>query len=613
MKAWVFWIGLICFGTGSMPAPLWAQDGAVLFRTWCASCHEAGGESRAPRREALKLLSPEQILAALESGVMSAQGRERGRAERVALAEYITEKKIGDAAANPIPRSAYCSKPPDAIRNSSGEPAWNGWGATVRNLRFQPGATAGISSEDVPRLKLKWAFGFPGAVSASAQPAIWGGRVFVGSWPGDIYSLDAKTGCIYWAFQAEASVWAAVSLGKAKGGGLAAYVGDAAANVYALDATSGKLLWKAKVDEHPLARVTGSPTLYGGRLYVPVASREESWAVDPKYECCTFQGSLVALDAATGQRFWKTRLIAEEPRRTQKSRIGTQLWGPAGVGVWSAPTIDEKRKLIYVGTGNSYSFPQANTSDAIVAFDMKSGKIRWVRQLTEVDVSVSGCRSDNPDPAVCSGDAPDFDFGSSPILVERKGGGRLLLAGQKAAMVYALDPERDGKLVWQQRVGKGSSLGGIVWGPAADGEKIYAALSDPERFRDGSINPNSGGGMVALAIDSGQKIWNTPAPSCGAKTPCGQAQTAAVTVIPGAVFSGSIDGHLRAYSTGDGKIIWDYDTAREFATVNGVRASGGSMSGGGSAVAGGMVFINSGFIRSNGVMPGNVLLAFSVE
>jgi polyvinyl alcohol dehydrogenase (cytochrome) len=335
MKTKVLPLGFLCFCFGAACIPARAQDGAVLFKTWCASCHEStSGESRAPRRETLAQLSPQQILAALEKGVMQQQGLERSRDQRRTLAEYLSGKPLGNEVSEVIPRSAYCSGGAGPIKDVAGSPAWNGWGVSVKNMRFQPAQAAGISADDVPKLKLKWAFGFPGAISASAQPVVVNGRVYVGSWTGDVYSLDAKTGCIYWSFDAGASIWNAVSIGKVNGS-FVAYFGDTAANVYALDAVTGEMLWKVKVEDHPMARVTGSPTFYEGRLYVPVASREESWAVDRKYECCKFRGSLSSLDAATGKRIWKTYLISDEPHPIQKSQIGTQLWGPSGAGVWN--------------------------------------------------------------------------------------------------------------------------------------------------------------------------------------------------------------------------------------------------------------------------------------
>jgi polyvinyl alcohol dehydrogenase (cytochrome) len=605
MKLRVVWLVSIFFCLCPAAERVAAQDAASLYGKWCAVCHEATAESRAPGRDVLGQMTAEQILAALETGPMApqAQGAMISRAERRALAEYLSGKSFGSASANPIPQSAFCAAG-NKLQNSLSSPVWNGWGVTITNTRFQSAADAGLTADDVPQLKLKWAFGFPGATSASSQPVVAGDRVYIGSWEGDFFSLDARTGCIHWAMQAESGVRSAATIAKAKDGRLTVYFGDLAANLYALDAATGKQLWKVRVDEYPAARITGSPVLYDGKLYVPVSSREESRVGPENFACCGFRGSVVALDAASGKQVWKTYTIERKAQPTQKNRSGTQLKGPSGVAVWAAPTIDVKRSVLYIGSGNDYSSPASSMSDSIIALDMKTGKIRWFRQFTQNDIWNGDCRQKDRDPAFCpDADAPDFDFSASSTLVDLPGARQILVVQNKSAIVYALDPDQQGKIVWQQQIGMGSS--GAVWGPAIDPENhLYAALA----------GGRLGGGMVALdLLHDGDKLWSTPAPPCGDKKPCSQIQDAALTAIPGVVFSGSIDGHLRAYSSKDGKIIWDYDTAHEFTAVNGVASKGGSISAGGPAIVGGMIFINSGYSHHSGIMPGNVLLAFSVN
>jgi polyvinyl alcohol dehydrogenase (cytochrome) len=484
---------------------------------------------------------------------------------------------------------------------------WNGWGVTITNTRAQTASNAELTSKDVPRLQLKWAFGYPGATSGGTQPVVVGGRVYVGTAEGDVYALDAKRGCVYWMFQAEAGVRSAVTIGTTTTDTIAAYFGDQSANVYALDAERGTLLWKKKVDDNPRAAITGAPTLYAGRLYVPVSSREESQVGDPRYPCCQFRGSLAAFDAATGALLWKTYTIREKPRALGKNSIGTELWGPSGVPVWNAPTIDTKRNLLYVGTGNNYSTPATNASDAVVAFDLRSGSIRWISQVSANDVWNGSCRLATRNAIVCPDpDAPDADFSASPILVES--GRDLILAANKAGMLYALDPDAGGKIVWRQETGKGSAGGGVMWGPAADRDRVYVANAyfDPTA-------PQNAGDLSAFDIKSGQRVWSSPVPSCAERKFCKPSRAAAVTALPGVVFSATWDGRLQAFSTAEGALLWEYDTARDFETVNGVKANGGSMSNGGVAVVDGMVFTNSGYSHHGALVPGNVLLAFSVE
>ena len=608
-----FWIIVLCFSVGLSSVPVSAQDGAVLFQRYCASCHEPGtnGDSRVPGRDVLGQLTPEQILQTLEKGAMRAQAAERSRAQRRALAEYLSGKPFSTALPNPIPKSAFCGSASaiGSSRDSLTGPSWNGWGVTITNSRFEPLEAAGLTADNVPRLKLKWAFGLPGASSGGTQPVVVGGHLYTADAEGDLFALDAQTGCIYWTIEVEAGIRSAITVGVRGSGGLAAYFGDQAANVYAVAAESGKVLWKVKVDDYSRAAITGAPQLYGGRLYVPVSSREESQVGDAKYPCCAFRGSVVALDAATGKRIWKTYTIEQDAKPQQKNSAGTEIVGPSGGAVWDAPTLDVKRNVLYVGTGNNFSPPATNLTDSILALDMKTGKIKWAHQQTENDIWNASCRSPNREPAVCpDADSPDFDFGSSSALVDLPGGRQMLVAGNKSGMIWALDPDRQGKIIWEQQAGKGSSGGGVLWGIAVDREHVYV----PNGFFDPKT-PDASGGMAAIGLSDGQAIWSAPNPPCGDRKTCKQSHPAAVTAIPGVVFSGTMDGRLRAYGAQDGKILWEYDTAREFSTVNGVKANGGSMSNAGATVVNGMLFANSGYSHHGGVIPGNVLLAFSAK
>ena len=605
----------------------WAQDGAALYHQRCAVCHDASSSDRVPDRSAVQQMSSASIVKVLETGVMRMVAGSLAPAERDAIAEYLTGKPPhAKAEAAVPPQAGLCKSPSRSFSVDPNAPQWNGWGVDGYNRRFQPAAMAGISAADVPRLKLKWAFGFEGDTLAYSQPTVVGGRVFVGSEHGEVFSLDAATGCVHWSFQAESAVRTAPTLGGLPGkdpASYAVYFGDQRGSVYALDAATGRLLWKVDADPHPLTYITGAPKLSSGRLYVPVASGEENASIDPHYECCTFRGSVVALDAETGTQMWKTYVIAESPRPTHKSSVGTQLWGPSGVGIWSSPTIDAERKVLYVGTGNSYSEPMAPMGDALVALDLNTGKVVWFRQMMAADTWNSSCQMMSI--GNCPEDAgPDFDFGSSPILASLPGGHRELVAGQKSGMVSALDPDHEGKVMWQVRVGEGGTRGGVEFGPAADDDKAYVAVSDSarkleettingEKLKKWIVDPTKGGGLFAIRLSTGEKVWQTAAPKngCENRTNCGPAQSAAVSVIPGVVFSGSVDGHLRGYSTADGHIVWDFDTVRDYTTVNGVAAHGGSLDGPGPTIASGMLYVNSGYSKAG--MPGNVLLAFSVE
>jgi len=535
------------------------------------------------------------------TGAMRPQGARLSGPERRAVAEFVTGRTIGiDVTGSAQGKCAPSVRASDDVRGA----AWSGWSPSVTNTRYQSREMAGLAASDVPRLTLKWALGFPDASVAWSSPTMAAGRLYVGSQNGTVYALDAKSGCIHWTYSAAGGVRTAVVVGPDAGPVRSmVYFGDTAANAYALDARTGRVVWIRKVDDHPLARITGSPTLYDGRVYVPVSSYEESQGADPRYECCTFRGSVSALDAATGRVIWKTPMIADPLTRRGTSTAGVALWGPSGAAIWSAPTIDAARKRLYVATGNAYSAPAHPLTNAIVALDLETGAIRWTYQATPGDVYVSNCRPGNPNCPEKNG--PDFDFGSPPVLA-RTGGRDVLIVGQKSGMAFALDPAQDGNVLWKYRAGQGGVLGGIEWGAAVDDEHAYFAVSD-------MLQPRPGG-MHAVRLATGERAWFAPpaAPVCAAGRGCNAAQSAAVTAIPGVVFSGSNDGALRAYSTVDGAIVWEFDTNRDFVTVNGVPSRGASMIGPGPVVAGGMVYVNSGYGAFGG-RPGNVLLAFGLE
>ncbi len=595
-----------------------AQDGAAIYQRSCAPCHETG-VGRAPSHEALHAMSPERVLAAMESGPMISMANRRSAADRRAIAEFITGKSFAHPLDTAPAASAMCTAPAPEFGDPSSGAVWNGWGQNLLNTRFQTAAQAGLSASDVSRLKVKWAFGFPATLDANAHPAIANGRVFIGSTAGTVYSLDAASGCIRWYYNAVSGVRAAISIGRIpteSGSRYAAFFGDGNAYTYAVDAGTGKLIWKTKVETFPVGHITGSLVFYNNRVYVPVASGEEGAGASPDYECCRFRGSIVALDASTGKQIWKTYTIPEEPHKTTRNKIGTQLWGPSGAPIWSSPAIDAKNNALYATTGDNYSDPTSRMSDAFVAFNLDTGKILWSRQMTASDAYTSACRI--PDKTNCpESNGPDFDFSSGPILVTLANGKRALVAGQKSGLVHAVDPDNQGELLWSVRVGEGGTNGGVQWGSATDGTNVYVALADLGRVvvpysLSTDVDPKRGGGMFALSLADGKRVWYTPPVPCGDRKRCSPAQSAAVTAIPGVAFSGSVDGHLRGYSTANGSVLWDVDTIQPYKTVNGVEGRGGSMDGPGPVVAGGMLFVNSGYAAGGG-MPGNVLLAFSVD
>jgi polyvinyl alcohol dehydrogenase (cytochrome) len=400
----------------------------------------------------LMKLTPEAVYAALTTGPMVTQAKDLSEDDKRQMAAFLGGRPLGSTEAGDAKAmtNRCATNPP--LGNPEASAGWNGWGNGVENTRFQSANSAGLPADQVPHLRLKSAFGFPNGVQSYSQPAVAAGRVFVASDIGYIYSLDAATGCVYWSYQARTGVRTAIVIGPVEGQGsanYAVYFGDGRANVYAVNAETGELLWIVQADDLPSAHITAAPTLYAGRLYVPISGGEEAISIDPRYPCCRFRGSVAALDANTGKQNWKTYVIPEPAKPTRKNSVGTQLYGPAGGAVWGSPTVDAKRHAVYVGTGDAYTAPAAKTTDSILAFDMNTGKFLWTFQDTRNDAWMLGCGPGNmPEP--CPKDlGPDWDYAASPILRDLPNGRRVLVVAAKSGNVFGLDPDKKGAPVWK--------------------------------------------------------------------------------------------------------------------------------------------------------------------
>jgi polyvinyl alcohol dehydrogenase (cytochrome) len=577
----------------------------------CASCHEQA-TYKATSRVFLGMMGPRNILASMEGGIMTEQAAGLDGDARQAIAEYLTGVSLEDYQDPPLPPA--CD---EAHAFDPGQPPVSlGWGVDLRNSRFQPAASAGLDVGDIPGLEVKWAFGYPNSIKARSQPVFGGGAIHFGGDDGRVWALDAKTGCLRWTFKAAAEVrnapaitpWAADDDDPSP----TLYFGDILGRVYAVDARNGELRWKVKVDDHPDATLTAGPALHGGRLYVPVSALEVVSAANPAYECCTFRGSIVALDAATGEILWKSYSIDEEPADAGATDIGTRILAPSGAPFWNTPAIDAERNRLYLGSGENYSSPADANSDAIIAYDMETGEKLWVSQQTGRDAwNVACLMLEEEARANCPvEDGPDWDFGASPMLVRLDDGGDVVVGGQKSGAVMAIDPD-SGQTLWKTRVGRGGIQGGVQFGMAAEGARVYVPINDmtyevdPTRYGDAPVKP----GMYALDANTGELVWSSPTPDlCGDLVDCDPGISQAVTAIPGAVIAGHMDGRLRIYSGETGEVLWELNTLRDFDTVSGETARGGGFSGGGPIVVNGMIYVNSGYGIYNH-MPGNALLA----
>ena len=575
-------------------------DAEKIFQTNCAACH-TGALLEAPKVEALKLYPPERIVKALESGLMSTAGMALSRGEKYAVAEFLTGKTVADSSASAT--TYTCKSIGVELPKGMSELAWNGWGGKTGNRRHQANAP-GISLDNVADLKLKWAFAFPDATRVRAQPVISQDMVYIGSQAGIVYALDAQTGCVQWEYLAKAEVRGALFLQQDT-----LLFGDLDGNAYALDAQSGALKWRTKVHYSPLAVVTGSVIADAKKVYVPVSSLEIIPAARAEYECCSFRGAVVAIDLQSGKKVWTT-YTTDEPKPTYKTSVGTQQHGPSGAPVWSGPTLDVKRNLLYATTGQNYSTPATGTSDAVLAMDLDSGEIKWVTQVTKGDAWNGACSRKTPN---CpKEDGPDYDIGASAMLSTAENGKQFLIIGQKSGMVYALDPDAKGKIAWKKRVGSGGTMGGVHWGMSTDNQNVYVGVSDLPTNNPYNVGP-AHPGLHSLDLQTGEFLWRTTLPNVcpkGVKFLCFPGISAAVSSSPNLVYAGGLDGMFRIFSAAKGEILWEYDTKQSLQTINGVEGFGGSIESDGPVIANGNIYLTSGYDKW-AEMPGNILMVFS--
>lgn len=602
-------------GRGATTTP--AVNGEPLWRTRCAGCHEPA-QDRAPTRADLANRTPEYVFEALTRGIMQPMADGLGQNDMRAIATYVTGKQFA-----PVPRFGAGVAQPDVMCRSHPPirmtaTSWNGWGFDLRNTRMQP--NGGLAAADVPRLKLKWAFSYKGG--RYGQPTVIGDWLFTSSSGGQVYALDAKTGCVHWRRDIEGGSRQTLFVERRPGvspSGWVAYFGDwIGGYVYAVDAQTGRDVWKVRIEDHEMGRLGGAPIVYKDKLYIPTSSHEEVTTRREDYRCCTFRGAVVALDVRTGRQLWKTYMVSDPPRPTRRTPDGHQNYGPAGAAIWGAPAVDVKRNSLYVTTGDSYTEINAPMSDAIVALDLDTGRIKWHFQATEADNYMGGCGGEEAArPPNCPRGVigRDIDFGAGPLIATLANGRDVVLAGQKSSDVWAVDADT-GRKLWMTNVGGGGALGGIEWGIASDGRTLYVPNSDVS-----AQATRARPGLYAIDIGTGAVRWEIPAPRVNCNFfsggRCSNAQSAPASLIPGVVFSGTMDGRLRAYQMTDGKVIWEYDTtAQRYDTVNGVKGQpGGSIDSTGAVIAGGMVYTMSGYdgsVRTGG-NDVNVLLAFSVD
>ncbi len=586
------------------------HPGELVYERACAACHNNDGNARAPALESLRQFRRTTVEYAINLGYMKLQAKDLNAEERVQLLDWLS---LDQNDSNAWVAEATCKNNTAAI-DPKAKILSSTWGLGPKNLRHVSAEDGGLKTADFKNLELAWAFALPQTPSMRSQPVVAGNTLFIASADsGRLFALDTQSGCLKWLFEAPFPLRSSLTYSHLDNGKPVLVMGDTVGAVLVIDAVSGQQVWRTDVRMHEANRITGATVVHKGRVYAPLSGVEINYTQDDNYECCTAQGAVIALDLNTGKKIWTGRTM--EPATKRKlNRAGAQLWGPSGAPIWSTPTIDEKRNRLYVGTGENNSLPVTGTSDAILAFDLDSGERIWSFQATRKDAWNYACRNG----ANCDWQGQaiivDHDFGGSVMITKRSDGSDLLVVGQKSGMTWALDPKRNGELVWSTQIGTGGFSGGVHWGTATDGERIYVSINDraPSESR-----PGGRPGLYALNIDSGEMLWEHNAESdCSGDrkqrfSACESrlGYSAAPMVVDGAVVQGALDGRLFAFDAATGKKLWQYDTLRDFDTVNNVKGNGGSIDSSPYVVANGTLFVQSGYARF-GETPGNVLLAF---
>lgn len=600
---------------GPAPDPRANLPGRQVYETYCAACHNIPG-TRAPALSALQLMSAQSLRLALTTGVMQQQGSLVPKEKMPQLIEYLAapDRDTDWTAA------MMCSPDRRSV-DLKASPALTMFGVDHNNSRRLSAQQAGLSSKQLPELELAWAIGFPKTTSLRSSPVIVGSTMFYApAQSGKLLALDIEKACAKWIYDVGVPVRSSVSFGDI-GARKALILADQQAQVHVVDAQTGERIWKANGRHDATGNITGAPVLYKDRIIVPVSSSGVGSGANPKFECCVGHGAVVALDAATGKQLWVAHTMEDAQYTGKTSSTGVKLRGPSGAPIWSTPSIDVKRGLIYATTGQNTSLPATPTSDSVLAIDLANGNLQWTFQALANDVWNLACR---PDPAHSGPNCPspadsvlkDYDFGAGAVLAKKRDGRDIVLAGQKSGDVWALDPEQNGKLLWRQTFGDGSALGGVHWGIAIDSEyRVFAPINDPHfpEFKDYVPEP----GMNAIDIDTGKVLWRKPVTAdcsngrearfnlCGEK----YGLSAAPLVIDKSVVAGALDGRIYIFDAATGDIVWQYDTLRDFTTLNGVKGQGGGIDSHSVFAGSGMLFVASGYggFRQP---PGNVLLAF---
>ena len=586
-----------------------AVSGAEVWQQACAGCHERA-EMRLITREDMRAMSPAHLGFVMTHGKMKMQAAALSREERDALVAYLAP---GGEAGFAVAAEDRCT---DASIDT-GEVQVAHYGLDAANSRHQPGSAVGRAN--VVNAEVAWVFGLPATSEVRSQPVVTSDTVFAAVPSGHLFALGRESGCVKWHRDLARPIRSSLTLGEVRGEPALIFQ-DASAEVFAVDPYNGSTIWSASAALSDMSVGTGSIVQHEGRLFVPVSSSDVSAAMDETHECCRGHGGVVALDADTGERLWEMHTTEEATPRGRNS-VGTQLWGPSGVPVWTTPAVDGEAGRIYIGTGENTSLPTTDTSDALMALDMATGEVLWTYQATADDAFNMSCSYFGESGPNCPRETPgpDHDFGGSVSTATLAGGRKVVVAGQKSGVVHVVDA-KTGEPVWTRKIGIGSALGGVHWGISLGNGRIYAPNADPDYIpSDETPQP----GLYTLDLETGEPLWayraergcevdmaaaeETAWPECSPR----YAFSAAPVSTEELVLAGALDGKLRAFDAAGGELLWTFDTARAWDSVSGVAAHGGAIDNAGVQVAGDMIFVLSGYGAFR-QMPGNALIALKV-
>jgi polyvinyl alcohol dehydrogenase (cytochrome) len=595
------------------------HPGKAIYDHACAMCHANPAGTRAATFSQITGTSAADLRTILTQGAMKPMAAGLSPDEITILIGYLTsgQEKVS---ANWAEQSMCAAD--DRQVDTTKPISFGGFGVDSHSTRSLTAAQSGLTKAGLAKLEVAWAIGFPRTQNMGTGVTVMGDTGFVAA-GGKLMALDTARGCARWVKSIASRSTPQIA---ALDGRKVLLLASGRDTVVMIDAKTGDTVWS--VDAKPTGDqgigIRAGVIVYKDKVIVPYSASGVGTAQNAKFECCEGHGAVVALSLRDGKKLWEYHTMKTAEYNGQVSTTGVKQRGPSGAPIWALPTIDEKRNRVIVATGENTSFPGTNTSDAIIAIDLDTGKSAWVFQAIKADIWNMACndldmKKSGPNCARLFGSGQDanqgrdFDFGATPILVRGVNGRDIVVDGQKSGHVWAVDAAT-GKLLWSQRIGFGSALGGVHWGVASDGKQVFAAVADSMPSVDAP--KVSKPGVYAFRLSDGKPMWSHAAESdCAgergkAVVSCESKYgfSAAPLVVDGQVIAGRLDGKLVVLDGRTGAVVQTVDTLGPIQTVNGVAGKGGSIDSHALSAGNGMVFVTSGY-GSFGQTPGNVLIA----